>query len=59
MDQKTDLPPLPEGAPGIPPNDRYRNQYGVVLVCPNEAAQIDLYNALQSLKTAKIKVVVT
>ncbi|MCV9907349.1 hypothetical protein OIV19_06935 [Brucella sp. HL-2] len=59
MAKKESLPPLPEKAPGIPANNRYKNQYGVVLVCPDEQTQITLYNALEGLRSTKIKVVVT
>jgi hypothetical protein len=58
-DPKEKLPPLPAKAPGIPPNDRYREQYGVILVCSGEAEQRRLYEALADIKTSKIKVVVT
>lgn len=58
MDQKNALPPLPDKAPGVPANNRYRNQYGIILVCSDEQAQIDLYNALEGLRSTKIKVVV-
>ena len=53
------FPELPADAPGIPPEDRYRAQYGVVLVCPDEASQKALYEALEALRKTRIKVVVT
>lgn len=56
---KKALPKLPANAPGIPPNNRYREQYGVILVCPDESAQTALYEALEALRGCKIKVVVT
>lgn len=59
MAKKEVLPPLPDNAPGIPAGNRYKNQYGIVLVCQDEQAQINLYNALEGLRSTKIKVVVT
>lgn len=53
------LPPLPAAAPGRPAKARYREQYGVVLVCPDEATQAQLYEALEALRSCKIRVVVT
>lgn len=53
------LPPLPANAPGRPTTPRYREQYGVVLVCASEDEQAKLYEALEALRTCKIKVVVT
>jgi len=55
---KDALPPLPADAPGAP-NFRYREQYGVVLVCDDEASQIRLFETLNDIKKSKIKVVVT
>ncbi|WP_062237007.1 hypothetical protein [Aureimonas sp. N4] len=52
-------PPLPPTAPGRPAKDRYREQYGIVLVCPNEEDQAKLYEAFEALRSCKIKVVVT
>ena len=54
-----ELPPLPEGAPGRPKNERYREQYGVILVCADEATQKAVYEGLKGIQTSKIKVVVT
>lgn len=53
------LPPLPAGAPGVPPQNRYKEQYGVILVCACEADQMKVYEALAAIKDCKIKVVVT
>lgn len=53
------LPPLPENPPGIPTGNRYKEQYGVVLVCPNEDAQRKVFEGLAALAPCKIKVVVT
>lgn len=52
-------PPLPEGAPGRPKNERYREQYGVILVCPDEPAQKAIYEGLKGVQISKLKVVVT
>ncbi|MBO6754937.1 MAG: hypothetical protein JJ902_01300 [Roseibium sp.] len=57
--KKADLPPLPENSTGIPPNNRYREQYGVVVVCPNEDAQKAVYEGLRAVAGAKFMVVVT
>lgn len=60
MPPKTDtLPPLPVDAPRAPVKARYKAQYGIILVCPDEAAQTTLFEALSALKLSKIKVVVT
>jgi len=56
---KDDLPPLPEGAPGRPKNERYREQYGVILVCPDEPVQKAIYEGLKGVQISKLKVVVT
>lgn len=53
------LPPLPPRSPGRPAGSRYREQYGIVLVCPTEGDQEALYEALLILGRCKIKVVVT
>ncbi|WP_170973448.1 hypothetical protein [Rhizobium sp. FKY42] len=58
MDEKDELPPLPAKAPkrnGF----RYRSQYGVILICPDQASQEALFNALTAIRTTRIKVVVT
>lgn len=54
-----DLPALPPNSTGIPPNNRYREQYGVIIVCPNEASQQVTYEGLRALLDCKFKVVVT
>lgn len=54
-----DLLPLPSGAPGRPKNNRYREQYGLIVICGDEAEQRTVYEALQILRTVPIKVVVT
>ena len=55
---KEKLPPLPPGAPGRPPNERYREQYGVIVICDSEEHQKRVYDAL-SARHPKIKVVRT
>lgn len=57
--KKAALPPLPEDSTGIPPAGRYREQYGVVVVCPDEEAQKAVYEGLKAVAGAKFKVVVT
>lgn len=54
----TDLPPLPPKAPGRN-RYRHRHQQGVILICEDQAAQRQLYEALTAIKNCKIKVVVT
>lgn len=54
----TKLPALPEGAPGRPPNDRYRERYGLILVVESEASQMELYKRLVN-EGFKPRVVVT
>jgi hypothetical protein len=56
---KNQLPPLPDTSPGIPSGNRYREQYGVVLVCPDEASQQAAFEGLKVLANCKLKVVVT
>jgi len=53
------LPALPANAPGRPARPRYREQHGIVLVCPGEAEQAKLYEALEAIRSCKIRVVVT
>jgi hypothetical protein len=52
-------PPLPANSPGKPDGARYREQYGVVIVCPDEATQQAVYAGLRSLAPCRLKVVVT
>ncbi len=59
MQNETDLPPLPPNAQKAPAPNRYREQYGVILVCEDEAAQVRLYDALSDIRKSRIKVVVT
>lgn len=53
------LPPLKPGAPGVPDKPRYKEQFGVIVVCPDENAQKSVYEGLRAIAGAKLKVVVT
>lgn len=53
------LPALPDGAPGKPPQDRYRKRQGVIVVCEDEADQKAIYEGLQAMRRGKVKVVNT
>lgn len=53
------LPALKRGTPGIPDRPRYREQYGVIIVCPDEATQKRIFEGLQALGGLKLKLVVT
>lgn len=54
-----ELPPLKPGTPGFPDRPRYREQYAVIVICPDEDAQKRIYDGLQAIAGAKLKVVVT
>jgi hypothetical protein len=56
---KSELPPLAPKCPGKPDGKRYRAQYGVIAVCPNEVSQRALYEGLKALQGVRLKVVVT
>jgi hypothetical protein len=56
--QTIPIPPLPEGAPGRPKDDRYREQYGVILICEGAEAQKRIFETLVELGF-KPRVVVT
>lgn len=53
------LPPLKPGTPGIPDRPRYREQYGVIVICADEEAQRRVFEGLQALLGTKLRVVVT
>jgi hypothetical protein len=55
------LPPLPADAPGRPKDTRYREQYGVIVLCQDAGHQERIYNALRDLSEhpLRTKVVVT
>ena len=57
--KQTSLPPLPPKAPGQPPTERYREQYGVIIICPDEDTQAVIYRAFKALPNCTIRVVVT
>lgn len=52
------LPPLPPGSPGRPAAKAIKDQYGLILVCPDEATQQRLYEALVALRHTPIRVVI-
>jgi hypothetical protein len=52
------LPPLPDGAPGTPKDNRYREQYGVIVTMPDEARQQEVFDGLVK-QGFKPRVVVT
>jgi hypothetical protein len=52
------LPKLSPGAPGRPKNNRYKEQFGVIVICRDEHHQERVYNAL-ARNYEKVKVVRT
>lgn len=58
VDTRKPLPPLPPGAPGRPKGTRYRQQYGVIVICDHEEHQARVYNDLRA-RGATLRVVVT
>jgi hypothetical protein len=50
---------LPPGAPGRPDKPRYREQYGVIILCPDEPTQRAIFEGLRQLVPCRLKVVVT
>lgn len=52
------LPPLAPGSPGKPKGNRYREQFGVIVICQNEQHQKTVYEALK-LEHPMVKVVRT
>ncbi len=59
MAKENPLPPLDTKSPGIPGDRRYREQFGLIIICADEAEQAALFEALKVLGRAKIKVVAT
>ena len=55
---KKALPPLPPGAPGRPEKSRYREQYGIIVICRDEADQKRVYDWLRRFRRP-VRVVVT
>ena len=58
MPKKATLPPLAPGVPGRPKTFRYMEQYGVIVICRNEAHQRRVYEKL-ARRYQKVKVVRT
>jgi hypothetical protein len=50
------LPPLPPGTPGRPKDNRYREQYGVIVICKHAREQEDVFKALVALSREPLKV---
>jgi len=57
--RKKKLPALQPKSTRRPPDNRYREQYGLIVICPNAAVQQSLYDALQALTHCKLRVVTT
>lgn len=53
------LPALPAKAPRAPDANRYREQFGVILICPDEGVQKTLYEAMAAIGACRIRVVTT
>ena len=51
------LPPLPPGTPGRPAKSRYREQYGVIVICPDERTQRTVFEGLRRLEVCRLRVV--
>jgi len=47
--QKIPLPDLEPGAPGRPDRPRYKPQFGVIVLVPDETAQATLFQAFKLL----------
>ena len=59
MSKAKKLPPLPAKAPGIPADNRYKEQYGVIVVCSDQTVQKAVYEGLKAISAATLKVVST
>jgi hypothetical protein len=57
--RKKKLPPLRPNSVRKPPDGRYREQYGLIVLCPSAAVQQSLYDALRTLTHCKLRVVTT
>jgi len=53
------LPPLPPKSTGKPKGKPYKEQFGVIVVCPDEQAQRSVYEGLKAVVGSKLKVVTT
>lgn len=49
MNDERRLPSLPEEAPGRPATERYREQFGVIVLCTDETEHKDVYERLVEL----------
>lgn len=56
---KQKLPALPEKAPGIPKENRYKEQYGVIIIVKTVDEQKSVYDALKAVSKAGLRVVST
>jgi hypothetical protein len=57
--RKKKLPVLSKKSTRRPADNRYREQYGLIVICPNAAVQQSLYEALRTLTHCKLCVVTT
>ncbi|KAF1073415.1 hypothetical protein MKHDV_03612 [Halodesulfovibrio sp. MK-HDV] len=48
MENKTELPVLAPEAPGRPKDTRYKEQFGVIVICKTEAEHKQVYERLYS-----------
>jgi len=53
------LPPLPAGTAGPPVGNRYKEQFGVIVICPDETTQRAIFDALVGLRGCDLRVVTT
>lgn len=56
---KGKLPALAPNSTRRHAENRYREQYGLIVICPSVAVQRSLYDALQTLTRCKLRVVTT
>lgn len=52
-------PQLPADAPGRPDRERYREQYGVIVICADAAAQRRVFEGLQAIGAGRLRLVTT
>jgi hypothetical protein len=57
--RKKKLPALSQKSTKRPLDNRYREQYGLIVICPSAAVQQSLYEALRTLVHCKLRVVTT
>lgn len=53
------LPPLRANSAKRPVDERYREQFGVIIICPDEDTQRGIYTALRKLESCRLRVVTT